>query len=119
MRLRVIRTCPEETCEPLALEQSAAQAQVEESEDFAGPQSKHPLLEAVQLPCGVSRTDQCADRGSAHQVWSNACLLKRADDPYMRPTAGRAAAERKSHARSARCAHFESSPAASIASRER
>ena len=96
---------PEETHQPLALEQAAAQAHIHEPDHLLDAQSQHPLFEAVQLAGRVGGADQRADGCPTHVIRTNAGLFQRTDDADVRPAAGGAAAQRESYARFAGCGH--------------
>src|SRR4051794_13647012 len=88
--------------ETVAADQPALQAEIHEAPDLAPHEARDPLLELVELPGGVHRADQRADRRAADQIDLDAAFLQRADGADVRPAAGAARAERESDSRLAR-----------------
>lgn len=76
-----------------ALDEAAAQGEVEETDHGLQAQAAHPLVQALEVAVHVGGADQRADRGAADDVRIDAGAVQGLNDPDVRPAARRAAAQ--------------------------
>ncbi len=91
---------PSQKCDHLfAIDQPAAgQSNVHKSDNLAPGEGLRQLVQLLETPGYVRRVNKCSNRSATNDISLDADFGQGLDNPYMRPSTGRAATQRKSEA---------------------
>jgi len=79
---------------------SGRELEIHQTDDILPADCPHPLSQRFQLSDYVCSADKSPNGAAADDIWMNVSFCQGFDDPYMRPTARRAASQGKANGRS-------------------